>query len=75
MQITDETNWGPLDFIVGGALLFGTGLLFEVGRPQSADFDGAGLVGVLFLNAFFVLLFVASAIMFQRASETEPAPN
>lgn len=30
MQITDEVKWGLFDFIVIGALLFGTGLTYEL---------------------------------------------
>jgi hypothetical protein len=33
-----------------------------------------GLIGVFFLNAFFVLLFVASAVLFRRAGDAEPNP-
>jgi hypothetical protein len=29
MQFTDEVKWGPIDFIVMGVLLLGTGLLCE----------------------------------------------
>jgi hypothetical protein len=28
MRFTDEVNWGPGDFLVGGALLAGTGLAY-----------------------------------------------
>lgn len=30
MQFTDEVNWTPLDFIVAGALLLGTGMMCEI---------------------------------------------
>ena len=30
MQFTDEVNWTPLDFVVAGALLLGTGLIFDL---------------------------------------------
>jgi len=29
MQFTDEVNWTPLDFVIAGILLIGTGLICE----------------------------------------------
>ena len=30
MQFTDEVNWASFDFVVAGALLLGTGLIFNL---------------------------------------------
>jgi hypothetical protein len=30
MQFTDEVKWGPVDFIIMGALIFGTGLSYKL---------------------------------------------
>lgn len=30
MQLTDEVNWTPVDFVFAGALLSGTGFLIEL---------------------------------------------
>lgn len=30
MQFTDQVQWGPLDFLIMGLLLFGTGLAYEL---------------------------------------------
>ena len=30
MQLTDEVNWTPFDFVVAGVLLLGTGLVFDL---------------------------------------------
>ena len=30
MQFTEEVNWTPLDFVIAGVLLLGTGLIFEL---------------------------------------------
>lgn len=29
MQLTDQVNWSPLDFLIAGILLLGTGLVVE----------------------------------------------
>jgi len=30
MQFTDEVNWKPIDFIIAGVLLLGTGVIFDL---------------------------------------------
>ncbi len=40
--------------------------------PQVTSWGAAGVVGVFILNAFFVMLFVGSALLFRRASDSEP---
>jgi hypothetical protein len=51
-------------------------LAIVIWKPLVADQENfAGLIGVLFLNAIFVLLFVASAVLFRRAGDTEPKPS
>jgi len=37
MQFTDEVKWGPLDFMIMGALLFGTGLSYVVITRNSSS--------------------------------------
>lgn len=51
-------------------------LAIVIWKPLVADEENlAGLMGVLFLNAFIVLLFVASAVLFRRAGDSEPKPS
>jgi hypothetical protein len=45
-------------------------LAIVIWNPLVADEENlAGLIGVFFLNAFFVLLFAASAVLFRRAGD------
>jgi hypothetical protein len=37
MQITDEVDWGVADFVFAGALLGGTGLLFELAARNAGN--------------------------------------
>jgi hypothetical protein len=47
MRFTDEVNWGPGDFLVGGALLAGTGLAYVLTRQRIAGRPGRLLLGAL----------------------------
>jgi hypothetical protein len=44
MQFTAEVNWGPMDFVIAGALVAGTGLAYElaVRRMRSSRWRTAG---------------------------------
>jgi len=49
MQFTREVVWGPLDFLVAGALIGGTGLVFELAvRARSSGAYRAGVAVALF---------------------------
>lgn len=39
--------------------------------PAQASWGEPGVIGVFFLNGFFSMLFVASALLFRRASDSE----
>ncbi len=55
MQFTDEVNWTPGDFLIGGGLLFGTGLfgVFLWRKLGSSPFRYAA-VGLLALALLLV---------------------
>ena len=55
MRFTDEVNWGPGDFLVGGALLAGTGLGYVLTKRRIPGRSGRLLLGTLLA---FGLLFV-----------------
>ena len=55
MRFTDEVNWGPGDFLAGGALLAGTGLAYVLAKRRIAGRPGRLLLGALLA---FGLLFV-----------------
>ncbi|MFS2018775.1 hypothetical protein ACEN88_19625 [Massilia sp. CT11-108] len=40
MRFTHEVNWGPGDFLVGGALLAGTGLAYVLTKRRVAGRPG-----------------------------------
>ena len=71
MQVSDEVQWGPLDFAVAGALIFGTGLALELLLRKSGSLAyrvGAGLA----LVAAFLLIWINLAVGI-IGDEGEPA--
>ena len=46
MQFTDEVVWDLADFVVAGALLFGTGLTYELIAGKGGNFAYRAAVGV-----------------------------
>jgi hypothetical protein len=61
MQFTDEVAWGPGDFIVMGAVLFGTGLSYELVAGRSGNIAYRAAVG-LGLAAAFLLVWLNLAV-------------
>ena len=54
MQVSDEVKWSPTDFAIIGALLLGTGLLYELATRKVRNLRyraaiGAALVAALLL--------------------------
>lgn len=61
MQVSNDVQWGPLDFTVAGTLLFGTALAFELAVRKSGSVAyrlGAGLA----LAAAFLLIWINLAV-------------
>src|SRR5262249_12891554 len=48
MLFTDEVSWSPIDFIVAGGLLFGTGIIYEFvsGKGSNATYRFATGIAV-----------------------------
>lgn len=46
MAFTDEVNWGVMDFVIIGALLFGAGLVYELLVRQVSDTKRRLIIGV-----------------------------
>jgi len=55
MQFTEEVNWGLFDFAVMGALLFGTGLAYELVARKVANFAYRAAVGIAVVTAFLIV--------------------
>ena len=71
MQITDEVVWSPADFAFAGALLFGTGLTYELVARKAGTIAYRFAVGAA-LAAAFILVWMNAAVGL-IGSEDEPA--
>ena len=61
MQITDEMAWTPFDFAVAGALLGGTGLLYELLTRKAGNVEYRAAAAVA-LMAVFILVWLVGAV-------------
>jgi hypothetical protein len=71
MQVSDEMNWGPFDFAIAGALLFGTAFVFDLAVRTSGSLAYRLAVG-LALGAVFLLIWINLAVGI-IGDEGEPA--
>lgn len=55
MQVTSEVNWDLTDFIVMGALLFTTGLIYEFGVRKVKDSGRRLILGIALALAFLLI--------------------
>ena len=61
MQVTHEVNWSLFDFVVAGALLVGTGLLYELAARKAGTVVYRAAAGVA-VGAAFLLTWVNLAV-------------
>jgi hypothetical protein len=61
MQFTDEVKWTGFDFVFAGALIGGTGLVFELVARSTANVACRAAVG-LALAAAFLLVWISGAV-------------
>lgn len=55
MQISDEVKWGAFDFVVMGALLFGTGLTYELISRKTGNLAYKAAVGIAIFTGFILI--------------------
>jgi hypothetical protein len=55
MQVTDQVRWGLADFAVAGALLVGTGLLYELAARKAGNVVYQAAVGVALAAALLLI--------------------
>ena len=46
MQVSDEVQWGVMDFVIIGALVLGAGIAYELITMKMADATKRMLVGI-----------------------------
>lgn len=61
MQFTDEVAWGPADFVVVGALLLGTGFMYELAARKASGIAYRAAAGVA-LVASLLLIWINLAV-------------
>ena len=61
MQLTGEVRWSSFDFIVAGALVFGTGFFYELITRSVKDRSQRFAVGMV-LAILFVIIWVQLAV-------------
>jgi hypothetical protein len=71
MQITDEVDWTLADFVIAGALIFGTGLTYVLVARKAGNIAYRFAVGVA-LAAAFLLFWITGAVGI-IGSEDNPA--
>ncbi len=75
MLVSDEMNWGPFDFVLAGALLFGAAFAFDLAVRKSGSRPGSlayRLAAGLALAAVFLLIWINLAVGI-IGDEGEPA--
>lgn len=55
MLITDEVVWGPVDFAVAGALIVGTGSMYELAARKAGDMTYRAAAGVALATALVLV--------------------
>ncbi len=55
MQLTDQVNWSPFDFLVMGILLLSTGLICELVFRKAKKIEHRIILGVAILATFFLI--------------------
>ena len=61
MQFSDQVNWTLYDFIIGGALLFGLGLLLDFVGRRSRNYKYRKPLLILIV-LFFILIWAELAV-------------